>query len=192
MLKKLSVFMVVPVLALAFAACSTATTTTATVTKTSTAANTVTTGSTVTVTQTGTVIPTTTTPITTIVVVPPPTTTTGGLQAAGDLAALGATKYESNCTFTYCHASFGPMGANNSPASGALASVNFSQGALTYFGTAADLFVFIKSYMHHPDTASFLADQDYLQIEAFLLTQNGTLTASQQISVGNLSTITLP
>jgi len=140
--------------------------------------------------------PTSSTPVATITVVPTPTltstATSTALQPAGDLAMLGATKYETNCTFTYCHASFGPNGANNSPASGAPASVNFSKSALTYFGTAADLFVFIKSFMHHPDTASFLTDQDFIQIEAFLLTQNGTLTATAPFGVSNLSTIALP
>jgi hypothetical protein len=84
------------------------------------------------------------------------------------------------------------MDANNSPASGAPANVNFSQSALTYFGTAQDMFVFIKSFMHHPDTASFLVDQDYLQIEAFLLVQNGTLKSTDMFGINNLASIKLP
>jgi len=193
MLKKLSVLMVVPLIALAFAACSTTNTTvTATVNQTQTVTNTVTTGVTSTSTTTVVLPPTSTAPVTTLTVVPPPPTATTGLQPAGDLALLGSSKYEANCAFTYCHASFGPNGANNSPASGAPANVNFSKSALTYFGTATDMFVFLKSFMHHPDTASFLTDQDFLQIEAFLLTQNGTLTSSQQFGLGNLSSIALP
>ena len=192
MLKKLSVLMVVPLIALAFAACSTTdTTVTATVNQTQTVTNTVTTGVTSTSTTTVVLPPTSTAPVTTLTVVPPPTTG-ATTTTAGDLAALGSSKYEANCTFTYCHASFGPNGANNSPASGAPANVNFSKSALTYFGTASDMFVFLKSFMHHPDTASFLTDQDFLQIEAFLLTQNGTLTSSQQFGLGNLSSIALP
>ena len=192
MLKKLSVLMVVPLIALAFAACSTTNTTvTATVNQTQTVTNTVTTGVTSTSTTTVVLPPTSTAPVTTLTVVPPPTTG-ATTTTAGDLALLGSSKYEANCTFTYCHASFGPNGANNSPATGAPANVNFSKSALTYFGTAADMFVFLKSFMHHPDTASFLTDQDFLQIEAFLLTQNGTLTSSQQFGLGNLSSIALP
>ena len=191
MLKKLSILMVVPLLALTFAACSTTKTVTATVNQTKTVTNIVSVG----VTSTSTITelpPASTVLVTTIVVATPPATTTTGLQPAGDLANLGASKYDSACTFTYCHANVGDSGANNSPASGAPFNVNFSKSALTYFGTAADMFVFMKSFMHHPDTASFLTDDDLIQIEAFILTQNGTLTASQQFGAGNLSTIALP
>ena len=177
MLKKLSILLVVALLALTFAACSSTKTVTQTKTVTST------------ITQ---LPPTSASPVVTITVAAPPATTTTGLQPAGDLANLGASKYDANCTFTYCHANVGDSSANNSPASGAPFAVNFSKSALTYFGTASDMFVFMKSFMHHPDTASFLTDQDFLQIEAFILTQNGTLTAAQQFGLGNLSTIALP
>ena len=181
MFKKLSILMVVPLLALTFAACSTTKTVTSTINQTKTVTSTIT-----------QLPPVSTVIVTTIVVATPPATTTTGLQPAGDLANLGASKYDANCTFTYCHANVGDSSASNSPASGAPFAVNFSKSALTYFGTAADMFVFLKSFMHHPDTASFLTDDDLIQIEAFILTQNGTLTASQQFGAGNLSTIALP
>ncbi len=176
MLNKLSLVMLVPLIVLAFASCSTSTTVTKSVT--------VTANSTVTATRTATV--------TAITVAPTPTATGTPTTNAADMANYGSSLYEANCAFTYCHANFGPMGANNGPASGAPAEVNFSKNALTYFGTAADLFVFMKSFMHHPDTASFMTDDQYAQVVAFLLLENGTLTATQPFGLSNLKTINLP
>ena len=177
MLKKLSLLLVVALVAAAFASCTTTTTDTATVTQTQTVTNTAV------VTQTN--IPTT------ITIVPPPSTTTTALQAAGDLAAFGEGGYNTNCTNIYCHAAYGVGGANNSPINGLPGEVYFSKSALSYWGNASNMFVFVKSFMHHPDTASFLTDQDYVQILAYILTQNGTLKSTDMFGINNLSTTLL-
>jgi len=180
MFRKISLF--VAILLLVSIAASCATSTTVTVTKP------------VTVQATSTVNPTVTSTVTAVItaitIAPTPTATGTPSTNAGDLAALGESKYEANCTFTYCHASFGPNGAsgavNSTPA-----EVAFGKTALSYFGNAQALFVFVKSFMHEADTKINLTDDEYVQVLAYLLVKNGTLTNSSVFGLSNLSTVLL-
>ena len=176
MYRKLSILAAVLILIPIVAACSSGAT--VTVTKA------------VTVYSTSTVVPTVTSTITAITIAPAPTVTGIPTTTAGDLAAFGDSKFETNCTYTYCHASFGPNGPSGS-LNGIPAEVEFAKLPLSYFGDAESLFIFIKSFMHHPDTVSFLNDDDYVQIMAFLLTQNGTLKSTDKFGLSNLSTVIL-
>ena len=183
MFRKISLLMAGLIIISAAAACSSTATTTATTTVTQS------TTATVTVTNSPTA-PTVTSTVTVISVAPTPTATGTPTTTAGDLSSLGSSKYEADCTFTYCHASFGPRGSSGS-LNGIPADVEFGTSPLSYFGNAQNLFVFIKSFMHHPDTVSFLTDDDYVQILAFLLTQNGTLQSSDPFGLSNLASVKL-
>jgi len=136
--------------------------------------------STVTVTQTPvtTTITTVVVPNPTTVLFPTPTVTSTPTSTAGQLAVLGAARYEGNCTFIYCHAGFGP---GDQP--------NISTPIISYFKNAADLFFFIKSFMHHPDTVSFLTDDEYIEVEAYLLLQNSVLNEGDLFGQGNMASI---
>lgn len=101
-------------------------------------------------------------------------------MTAGTLAISGAQRYEANCTYTYCHYKWSDGGDQD-----------FTKFRLSYFSDAQDLLTFIKSFMHHPDTQTILSDDQYLEIIAFLLTENGTLQPTDLISLNNLSTIHL-
>jgi hypothetical protein len=71
------------------------------------------------------------------------------------------------------------------------ANVEFGKVPFSYFGNAQSLFIFAKSFMHHPDTVSFLTDNDYLQILAYLLVQNGTLKNGDLFGLSNLASVAL-
>jgi hypothetical protein len=175
MLRKISLVVVAVILVSIVASCATAKTNTITVTKPVTMTSNVTSTSTV---------------IATVTLVPTPTVTGTPTTKAGDLAALGANLYEANCAQTYCHASF------NDPSSGGgfdaqPATVSFSKTNLSFFDDSANLFVFIKSFMHQANTKLNLTDDQYVQIIAYLLVQNGTLQSSSVFGIGNLATVKL-
>jgi hypothetical protein len=128
----------------------------------------------VTVTVTGTP-PTSTPPTSTTPTPTGPVTTT-----AGQLALTGAQRYVDNCTYTYCHHKFGEGGEEE-----------FSQFRVSYFTDAQDMFTFTKSFMHHPDTQTYLTDDQYVEVLAYILTQNGMVDSSTHFGLGNLSTIKL-
>jgi hypothetical protein len=144
----------------------------------------------VTVTQTSSVTSTSTsTVIATVSLAPTPAATGTPTTKAGELAALGAGLYEANCAQTYCHDSF------TNPSGGGFdaqpAAVSFSKTSLSFFDDGANLFVFIKSFMHQASTKLFLTDDQYVQIEAYLLVQNGTLKATDVFGLGNLFSVKL-
>ncbi len=175
MYKKIALLVVALLLALTFAGCATTTTKTVTVTQTADVTNTSTATSTV---------------IATITLAPTPTQGGTPTTTAGALAATGEGLFEANCTFTYCHASFsdpnagGSWNAQPSP-------VAFGKSALSFFDDSANLFVFIKSFMHQANTKLFLTDDEYVQIIAYLLVQNGTLQQSSVFGLGNLASVKL-
>jgi hypothetical protein len=176
MSKKLSLLLIASLLALTIAGCST-TTQTVTVTQTSN------------ITDTSTATSTSTL-LYTITLAPTPSQTGTPTTLAGDLAATGANLYAANCAQTYCHAVAGDQAANGA-FDGQPFNVSFGTSALSYFNNAANLFVFIKSFMHHPDTASFLTDDQYVQIIAYLLVQNGTLQNNSVFGLSNLASVQL-
>ncbi len=163
MFRKSSLFMAILLLVPIVASCATAPTT-----------------RTITVTQTPitTTITTIKVPNPTTVIFPTPTVTSTPTKTAGQLAAIGEARYDGNCTFTYCHAGFGP---GNQP--------NISTPIISYFKNAADLYFFMKSFMHHPDTVSFLTDDQYIEIEAYVLIQNGVLKEGDLFGAGNMASV---
>jgi hypothetical protein len=181
MFRKASLFVALLVFVPLIGACSSSTTATVTATQTITT----TLNSTITSTSTSTAT------VTAITIAPTPTATGTPATKAGDLANFGANLYDANCTFTYCHAKFGDPTASGS-LMGIPANVEFSKSAVSFFGNGDKMFVFMKSFMHHPDTASFLTDDQLVQIEAYLLTQNGDVAASAPFGLANLDTINLP
>lgn len=120
----------------------------------------------------------------------PPTITSVTNTTAGQLFLEGQALYNANCTFTYCHGQFGAGGTSNEAS--VAAEIEFDQQNLNFFGNAQNLLTFIQGAMHQQNTALFLTNDEYAQILAYILTENGTLTSSSLISASNLSTITLP
>jgi hypothetical protein len=121
----------------------------------------------------------------------PPTITSATNTTAGQLFLEGEALYNANCTFTYCHGQYGAGGTAVSEAS-VPAEIEFDQQNLSVFGNAGNLLTFVEGAMHEQNTALFLTNDEYAQIFAYILTQNGTLTSSSPISASNLSTIILP
>jgi hypothetical protein len=120
----------------------------------------------------------------------PPTITNVTNTTAGQLFLEGEALYNANCTFTYCHAQYGVGGTSNEASEPA--EIEFDQQNLSVFGNAGNLLTFVEGAMHEQNTALFLTNDEYAQIFAYILTQNGTLTSSSLISASNLSTIILP
>jgi hypothetical protein len=50
---------------------------------------------------------------------------------------------------------------------------------------------FIRFFMHHPDTKQELTDEQYLHVLAYILTQNGTVTANTDFGMADLPNISL-
>jgi hypothetical protein len=189
MFRKFSLLVVALILVPTFAACA-AKTDTVTVTNMATVTQPVTVTVTSNVTSPGVTSTATSTVIATITLAPTPTVTGTPTTTAGALAATGEGLFEANCTFTYCHASFddpNASGAFNAQPS----AVAFGKSALSFFDDAGNLFVFIKSFMHQANTKLFLTDDQYAQIIAYLLVQNGTLQSSSLFGLGNMGGIKL-
>jgi hypothetical protein len=99
---------------------------------------------------------------------------------AGDLAAMGMVKYNGSCAQTYCHDTFGQGGEDQ-----------FNAQKLSYFTDAQDMLNFITSLMHQQDTTLNLTQEDYVNILAYILVQNGTLKESDPFGMGNLKSVKL-
>ena len=187
MFKKLLLLVVALILVPIFASCTT--TNTVTVTNTATVTKPVTTTVTSNVTSSVTATATSTV-IATVTLAPTPTVTGTPTTTAGALAATGEGLFNANCTFTYCHASFSDPsagGAYNAQPS----SVAFGKSALSFFDDAGNLFVFLKSFMHQANTKLFLTDDQYAQVIAYLLVQNGTLQSNSVFGLSNMGTVKL-
>ncbi|MEZ4726605.1 MAG: molybdopterin-dependent oxidoreductase [Caldilineaceae bacterium] len=110
---------------------------------------------------------------------PSPTAASSG-QAAGALAAAGQQVYRNECA--NCH---GPDGQ------GTLApAVIGSDARLETYDTARGLYNYIRSSMPQDNPGS-LTDQQYLEVTAYLLVENGYVTNDQMMGFDRLADIPL-
>ena len=100
-------------------------------------------------------------------------------MTAGQLAADGRQVFALQCYVDYCH---GPWAA--------VASQEFAEFNYAKYQTAQGLFDFIKYYMPNNFPGS-ISDEEYLQVEAFILTELEMIPDDALFGLGNLDSFEL-